>query len=623
MIKIKRFYDKFDNRCDICNDETFAYYKYRKAKLPDKGWKIHISTDIKSYNDILQRVVTFCKIHNISFKYIQNYKVLYQSLFEKQLNNLTGKFITIYPTSAKEAKEIIINLYPILKEFKAPLTYSDKQYKKSIIHYRYGSISKKDENEYKKIVKMYKPADIKDLFYSKPISKIINGYNLMGLITFDSFSNIWLATKDNQKYVIKESKKYFLNGENLKAREHESIIASISEIPNFPVYIEKFWNSQSIFYVYKYCEGKQLDLYKYDYNLLYDVSEAKQNKVIDLIDSFRYFFNTLKNSPVVLNDVKMDNFLYNEDKKMLYFVDLEHSQYHKSSSPMNVKNPYCNTNNLTHSTDKMKIFYMLLDFLFDYKKDSSLDPSDYLSLIFYLNNSYELLNIAIFLFKVFNRKLTIKHFDSLYNLEIINEIFGNKNDLLPAISSITDIFNYLNLRLIYSNFAFQSILQVLIDIKTSYEAKLVLEKWYKSIKEKLDYNLFYNTGNYHSPYLINGRAGILYILLFAKYKFNIHDFDEEIILISNKLFKSFTRKIGLANGYAGILLVHYLYVELYNINNDKINKHIAFINICLRDQKIIDYDKREIDASFWNGYQGLHLLYKVFKYRKEKVEKTI
>ncbi|MGZ9763182.1 class III lanthionine synthetase LanKC N-terminal domain-containing protein [Mycoplasma sp. 5912] len=623
MIKIKRFYGKFDDRWDIYNDETFAYYKYLKAKLPDKGWKIHISTNIKSYNDILQRVVAFCKIHNISFKYIQNYKVLYQSLFEKQLNNLTGKFITIYPTSAKEAKEIIINLYPILKEFKAPLTYSDKQYKKSIIHYRYGSISKKDENEYKKIVKMYKPADIKDLFYSKPNSKIINGYNLIGLITFDSFSNIWLATKDKQKYVIKESKKYFLNGENLKAREKESIIASISEIPNFPIYVEKFWNSQSIFYVYKYCDGKQLDLYKYDYNLLYDINKAKQNKVIDLIDAFRSFFNTLKYSSVVLNDVKMDNFLYNEDKKMLYFVDLEHSQNHKSSSPMNVKNPYCNTNNLTHSTDKMKIFYMLLDFLFDYKKDSSLDPSDYLSLIFYLNNSYELLNIAIFLFKVFNRKLTIKHFDSLYNLEIINEIFGNKNDLLPAISSITDIFNYLNLRLIYSNFAFQSILQVLIDIKTSYEAKLVLEKWYKSIKEKLDYNLFYDTGNYHSPYLINGSAGILYILLFAKYKFNIHDFDEEIMLISNKLFKSFTRKIGLANGYAGILLVHYLYVELYNINNDKINKHIAFINICLRDQKIIDYDKREIDASFWNGYQGLHLLYKVFKYRKEKVEKTI
>ncbi|WP_027121592.1 hypothetical protein [Mycoplasma leonicaptivi] len=208
----------------IIDQDIFRNFKSKKYDLPDYGWKIHISAHEKNCKEILKISKQFLIKNNISFKYIKKIKKIKEILSTRKPDNLIGKFITIYPENEKHANFILKNLYKKIKKFTAPLTFSDRQYKGSILHYRYGGITKID-NLHKYVIKRYKPENISDPFQKKQkTNNFINNYKILGLIDFDSFSNIWLVEKDKKMFVLKESKKFFFGGLSNKTRKNEFVL---------------------------------------------------------------------------------------------------------------------------------------------------------------------------------------------------------------------------------------------------------------------------------------------------------------------------------------------------------------------------------------------------------------
>ncbi|WP_322900528.1 hypothetical protein [Mycoplasmopsis felis] len=174
---------------------VFKLFKSTSYKLPEKGWKIHVSSFTNDFNEILEITINFLFKNNITFKYISNKEEFVKSIFNKKPSNLLGKFITIYPKDESQASFILENLESKLKNYDGPATFTDRQYKNSILHYRYGNFIKEEQRN---LIKKYKPDDIVDPFQKEvKIKKNINKYEIVGLIYYDTYSNVWLVKHKN------------------------------------------------------------------------------------------------------------------------------------------------------------------------------------------------------------------------------------------------------------------------------------------------------------------------------------------------------------------------------------------------------------------------------------------
>ncbi|WP_322900527.1 hypothetical protein [Mycoplasmopsis felis] len=53
--------------------------------------------------------------------------------------------------------------------------------------------------------------------------------------------------------------------------------------------------------------------------------DEKVNQIISLLSNIKGLLKYLKRKRLFLNDVKLDNFIWNEETKRLSFIDLEYS----------------------------------------------------------------------------------------------------------------------------------------------------------------------------------------------------------------------------------------------------------------------------------------------------------
>ncbi|UUD37425.1 hypothetical protein [Mycoplasmoides fastidiosum] len=413
--------------------------------IPSPAWKIHVSSNFYDYQKILDIVCSYCYFNKISFKFINNYQFFYQSIMEsKKINNLTGKFITIYPIDESQARKIIKELHQSLSFFKAPSNYSDRQYKNGIVSYRYGDNYLDDEQKQKyQIIQKYKPDNIEDLFKKREleIKYLCKDIIPIGLIKINAFGAIILAKNSNdKKYILKEAKKYMgnKNFNPIILRENErSIIRKFSKSNFFPREILKFKKKQSIFYVQDYIELPNLDYYANIKLLTIEKLEEKINFYNNLTKELKRFIYFLKENKIVINDISKSNFLYSERESKIYFVDLEYSAINNKilnfvHSEYEYKKFHNHKSN--YQTDCNKIAMMILDMAFDIKnyihyKKNNIQVFKFLK--------YIILNLNYFPEK---QKMYLETINSI--LEIIDKKIGlnlkfDKNKLLKIYEQLS------------------------------------------------------------------------------------------------------------------------------------------------------------------------------------------
>jgi len=110
----------------------------------DQGWKIHISAHPKNAKRILSKVSQYLIAEGIPFKFALDPYVL-SLLNSKALpRGNTGKFITIYPRSTDQFRDIIKDLATLLSGEDGPYILSDMRFKDvKVLHFRYGAFHNK------------------------------------------------------------------------------------------------------------------------------------------------------------------------------------------------------------------------------------------------------------------------------------------------------------------------------------------------------------------------------------------------------------------------------------------------------------------------------------------------
>lgn len=326
--------------------------------IPDQGWKIHVSANLKNAEEILKIVTEIARDNYISFKFMKDKEMLKLASQKPYPRGGSGKFMTIYPKDTDEFLRLLDILYEKLKYFEGPYILSDNRYKDcKVIYYRYGGLKGKfrvDRNgEYIPVILDTNGQWIDDTrtpYFKIPInisdpvkqkiendnkSYIKENYLIKKPLYFSNSGGIYEAIKleTKEKVIIKEARPYTC----MAAEEKDSIYFRKSEFKVLkklekynvaPKPIELFKEWEHIFLVEEFIEGISLHNFCAQNNPFYKAFSINDH-IATFIDKMLEIFSKIvdvliifHSNGLIVSDLAPKNILI-KDNLCVKFIDLE------------------------------------------------------------------------------------------------------------------------------------------------------------------------------------------------------------------------------------------------------------------------------------------------------------
>lgn len=574
--------------------EMFFHCYCKNNALPKVGWKIHISAQETNFQKILDITLKYCFSKNITFKFIHKKADFFFSISKDAPRTFSGKFITIYPVNTVEAKIIMNELYLKLKKFKGPSVLTDRSFKNSIIHYRYGNLWHRI-NEVKEILKIgqYKPKDMPDPFQNALITDKktfkVGKYKILSVIDFSNFGGVYLLKDKSILRVAKEARSNIgtrhQNPKLLKKRE-VLVAQKLCGAKWFPKWIESFVENDHFFAIYDFIPGitlKQWGLhlsFLFGFTLKPTIKERIEKFYIALINKLVELLIWTKQNKLVLNDVKADNFIWDSTEN-IKFVDLDYS-FFETSKPIFLFNNFQKFEKITNwITDVKKTGFMLMDMIArtNLLQNKHTNPSFIIRYFKYFcvsRNIVSEVTDAIIFLSTFDNKTSLNNiwnFKTKYPLKE-KKIFYINDGLLEKLDLFSLLENADNKPKDDKNLWWQT-----WDHIKHKQKELASEKLHTLLSTKVVISnnesavLFENS---LSTYLYFGSGLLICLLLFYKVTFKSTSFDQ----YTNHLLTTIKNNAYVAIGFwRGILGIVVLLLQTYKIFQDKNYLHLSFSHL--------------------------------------------
>ncbi|WP_017621961.1 class III lanthionine synthetase LanKC, partial [Nocardiopsis chromatogenes] len=112
-------------------------------RLPDQGWKIHVSARLDNAESVLARVWDLCVDRGLAFKFVPTRPLLHNRNAKYADRGSSGKFITVYPADEREAGAAAAALDDLVGGEPGPYILSDLRWGAGPVHLRYGSFTRR------------------------------------------------------------------------------------------------------------------------------------------------------------------------------------------------------------------------------------------------------------------------------------------------------------------------------------------------------------------------------------------------------------------------------------------------------------------------------------------------
>lgn len=124
-------------------DSIWCYSRESQPEEPSQGWKLHISATILEACSLFERVAPFLISQNVIFKAPNSLDELAKINCGLQYGYWqVGKFITVYPSTEKQAVKLARELHTLTRDFVSVSVPFDEQFlPDSSVFYRYGAFS--------------------------------------------------------------------------------------------------------------------------------------------------------------------------------------------------------------------------------------------------------------------------------------------------------------------------------------------------------------------------------------------------------------------------------------------------------------------------------------------------
>lgn len=108
------------------------------ARLPEQGWKIHVSACLDNAERILARVYAYCVEQRVPFKYLRSPTLVHTQNGKYAARGSSGKFMTLYPLGDAALERCLDHLGGALEGEQGPYILSDLRWGGGPLYLRYG-----------------------------------------------------------------------------------------------------------------------------------------------------------------------------------------------------------------------------------------------------------------------------------------------------------------------------------------------------------------------------------------------------------------------------------------------------------------------------------------------------
>ena len=111
------------------------------VRLPDQGWKIHVSTTPAQARRVLDVVSGYCVAAGVTFKYLRSAEILLLLNGKQAPRASSGKFVTVYPVDDAAFERVATDLAELLAGTPGPYVLSDLRIGEGPLYVRYGGFT--------------------------------------------------------------------------------------------------------------------------------------------------------------------------------------------------------------------------------------------------------------------------------------------------------------------------------------------------------------------------------------------------------------------------------------------------------------------------------------------------
>ncbi|WP_457033156.1 class III lanthionine synthetase LanKC [Kitasatospora sp. P5_F3] len=123
--------------------EMWAVVRPSGVRIPDQGWKIHVSSCTETAEEVLETVHSFCLDERVTFKFLRGLPILQVQNSKYAPRGSSGKFCTLYPVDDSELERCLDGLGALLAGRKGPYILSDLRWKDGPLYLRYGGFAER------------------------------------------------------------------------------------------------------------------------------------------------------------------------------------------------------------------------------------------------------------------------------------------------------------------------------------------------------------------------------------------------------------------------------------------------------------------------------------------------
>ncbi|MER7708077.1 class III lanthionine synthetase LanKC [Kitasatospora sp. NPDC097605] len=123
--------------------EMWAVVRPVDVRIPDQGWKIHVSSCVETAEEVLETVFAYCLRERITFKFLRGLPILQVQNSKYAPRGSSGKFCTLYPVDDAESERCLDGLGALLAGRKGPYILSDLRWQDGPLYLRYGGFAER------------------------------------------------------------------------------------------------------------------------------------------------------------------------------------------------------------------------------------------------------------------------------------------------------------------------------------------------------------------------------------------------------------------------------------------------------------------------------------------------
>ncbi|MEN2424380.1 class III lanthionine synthetase LanKC (plasmid) [Streptomyces rimosus] len=330
------------------------------AKLPDQGWKVHITATPDTAEEAIEQAWAVCRQLNLPWKFLRSRRVTHL-LNSKYANRAaSGKVVTVYPRDAEELRTALTELDAVLGGRPGPYILSDHRWNKGPVSVRYGAFTLMwcELPDGSRVPALHDPqgnavpdrrrpgftvpewADTPDFLAASLAATVgdtditLNGYIIRKALHFSNGGGVYLAeAPDGTQVVLKEARPHAgLDAAGADAverlRNEWSALKAVGHLPFVPCPIEYFTEWEHHYLAMEHIRGESLSTWMgRDYPLTrHDPDERVRatyaTLALDYLGQVEVAIECLHEAGLAFGDLHPHNILIRDDGTIT-LVDFE------------------------------------------------------------------------------------------------------------------------------------------------------------------------------------------------------------------------------------------------------------------------------------------------------------